>query len=108
MSACEMWLKLQSIHEHLPMCSKLNKETVFSAFHIGNNDRTYNDYVRNHESAQGHRKELIDEDVVGPLLPESYSTLVTALEGQREEDLTVDLHLESLLTNTVDMLKPPI
>jgi hypothetical protein len=79
-------------------------------FTLGTMTAHNNSYVRKCESAQGLRKELIDEDVVAALLcslPESYSTLVNALEGQAA-DLTVNLHVVSSLTGTVNVLKPAI
>jgi hypothetical protein len=94
-SAREMWLKLQSLHECSSMCSKLYliRKLYSMRFTSGTMTAHITAMLEIVNQLRSLGKELTEEDVVAALLcslPESYSTLVTALEGRAEDDLTVD------------------
>lgn len=94
-SAREMWLKLQGLHERSSMCSKLYlmRKLYSMRFTSGTMTAHITAMLEVVNQLRGLGKELTDDDVVAALLcslPDSYSTLVTALEGRAEDDLTVD------------------
>lgn len=94
-SARDMWLKLQSLHERSSICSKLYliRKLYSMRFTTGTMAVHVSAMLEIVNQLRGLGKDLSDEDIVAALLcslPESYSTLVTTLEGRAESDLTVD------------------
>ncbi|KRX12423.1 Retrovirus-related Pol polyprotein from transposon TNT 1-94 [Trichinella nelsoni] len=96
-TAREMWQTLQRLHERASIGSKLYlmRKLYGMRFTHGTMQSHINGILEIVTQLRGLGKNIEDEDLVAIMLcslPDSYSALVTALEGRDEADLTVEYH----------------
>ncbi|KRZ71003.1 Retrovirus-related Pol polyprotein from transposon TNT 1-94 [Trichinella papuae] len=94
-TAREMWQTLQRLHERASIGSKLYlmRKLYGMRFTHGTMQSHINGILEIVTQLRGLGKNIEDEDLVAIMLcslPNSYSALVTALEGRDEADLTVE------------------
>ncbi|KRX12468.1 Retrovirus-related Pol polyprotein from transposon TNT 1-94 [Trichinella nelsoni] len=94
-TAREMWQTLQRLHERASIGSKLYlmRKLYGMRFTHGTMQSHINGILEIVTQLRGLGKNIEDEDLVAIMLcslPDSYSALVTALEGRDEADLTVE------------------
>ncbi|KRY42309.1 Retrovirus-related Pol polyprotein from transposon TNT 1-94 [Trichinella spiralis] len=94
-TAREMWQTLQRFHERASIGSKLYlmRKLYGMRFTHGTMKSHINGILEIVTQLRGLGKNIEDEDLVAIMLcslPDSYSALVTALEGRDEADLTVE------------------
>uniref|UniRef100_A0A5S6QLX5 CCHC-type domain-containing protein n=1 Tax=Trichuris muris TaxID=70415 RepID=A0A5S6QLX5_TRIMR len=94
-TAREMWQALQRLHERSSIGSRLYlKRKLYSMrFTHGSMQAHLNAMLEIVAQLRGMGKNVEDDDLVAVMLcslPDSYSALITALEGRDEADLTVE------------------
>ncbi|KRY38733.1 Retrovirus-related Pol polyprotein from transposon TNT 1-94 [Trichinella spiralis] len=99
-TAREMWQTLQRFHERASIGSKLYlmRKLYGMRFTHGTMQSHINGILEIVTQLRGLSKNIEDEDLVPIMLcslPDSYSALVTALEGRDEADLTVEYSFKS-------------
>lgn len=95
-SAKEMWDRLQQVHERSNMNNKLYLKRKMHGMRLGKDDSMQehiNAMLEIVERLRGLGEDMKDDDVASLLLcslPDSYGTLVIALEARPEAELTLD------------------